>query len=87
MNLDLDESVNDNPRRFITVTCSICGGPTEPAAPGVELVCIHCPYDESLPCALCGGRAESICGQCGDRICGGGECLAIHEHATAEAPP
>lgn len=75
------EAFNDNGRMFISVACSICGGETEPHAPGVEPVCLKCFYgDEPLPCALCGRRAESICGRCGDRICGDRTCLTVHDH-------
>ena len=76
------EATNDNGRRFIEVACLVCGGVTEPTAAGVEPVCVFCFYDP--PCA-CGGRAESVCGTCGDCFCGGDACLATHEHAVGGA--
>jgi hypothetical protein len=74
------EAFNDN-GVLVMIVCSICAGPCEPHAAGIEPVCFKCFYEElSSPCALCGGRAESICGRCGDRICGGQWCLRIHDH-------
>jgi hypothetical protein len=75
------EAFNDNGDLFIEVACSICGGVSEPWPRGIEPVCFKCFYDElSSLCALCGGRPESICGRCGDRICGSAWCLRVHEH-------
>jgi hypothetical protein len=66
----------------ITVACSICGGPTWRHAAGVEPVCLHCfAGDELLRCWECRCRASSVCGVCGEYICGGELCLRIHEHA------
>jgi hypothetical protein len=65
----------------ITVACSICGRATEMHAPGVEPICLACFAGEALRCCECPGTAESVCGTCGELICGGDLCLRVHEHA------
>ena len=66
----------------ITVACAVCGGPTEPHPPGVEPVCLACFAGEDLGCSECHHRAaESVCGTCGELICGAVACLRAHEHA------
>jgi hypothetical protein len=74
------EPANDNLPPRIDVICSNCGGLTEPRAAGIEPICLACLLNEDLHCELCDERARGQCAICGDKVCAGPACLAVHLH-------